>query len=221
MQEPGLRRGRIAPARASVPNGYIDANHPEGLIDSRYFRGSGTSEAAAIASGTVALILQKYPGLTPDQVKRFIANNGQKVPGADSQAQGGGEINLNVLATKTPASYTQSFSPAKGGGTLEAARGSDHLTADGVVLTGEVDVFGHAFDAKSMALAEAAGNSWSGGAWNGNSWSGNSWSGNTWSGNTWSGNTWSGNSWSGSTWSGNSWSGSSWSGGSWAGGSWS
>ena len=204
-----------------VPNGFIDATHPEGLLGSRYFRGSGTSEAAAIASGTIALILQKYPNLTPDQVKRFIANNGQKVPGADSQAQGGGEINLAKLATTTPASYTQTFGPSKGGGTLEAARGSDHLTLNGVVLNGETDIFGHSVDAKSMALAEAAGNSWSGGTWNGNSWSGNSWSGNSWSGNSWSGNSWSGNSWSGNSWSGNSWSGSSWSGSSWSGGSWS
>jgi serine protease AprX len=51
-----------------VTNGYIDANHPEGRLDSRYFRGSGTSQAAAVASGAIALILQKYPSLTPDQV---------------------------------------------------------------------------------------------------------------------------------------------------------
>ena len=44
-----------------VPNSCIDANHPEGFLASRYFRGSGTSEAAAIASGAIALVLQKYP----------------------------------------------------------------------------------------------------------------------------------------------------------------
>ncbi len=114
-------------------------------------------------------------------MKRFIADNGKKVPGADSQAQGGGEIDLNRLATKTPASYTQNFSPAKGGGTLEAARGSDHLSRDGVVLSGEVDIFGNPLKTKELALAEAAGNTWSGGSWNGNTWSGNTWSGNTWS----------------------------------------
>jgi subtilisin family serine protease len=204
-----------------VPNSYIDANHPEGMLDSRYFRGSGTSEAAAIASGTSALILQKYPTLTPDEVKRLIANNGQKVPGADSQAQGGGEISLARIAQKTPQTYTQNFARGSGSGSLEKARGKDHLTADGVTLNGEQDIFGHSFDAAAIAAAGANGSSWSGGTWNGSSWSGSSWSGSSWSGTRWSGSSWSGSSWSGSSWSGSSWSGSSWSGSSWSGSSWS
>ena len=203
-----------------VPNSYIDANHPEGLLGTRYFRGSGTSEATAIATGTIAMILQEYPSLTPDQVKRFIADNGQKVPGADDQAQGGGEISLANMAQKTPQTYTQNFTASTGTGTLEGARGTDHLTANGVVLTGEKDIFGHAFNATTMATAETAGSSWTGGAWNGSTWSGSSWSGSSWSGSSWSGSTWSGSSWSGSSWSGSSWSGSSWSGGSWATSTW-
>jgi serine protease AprX len=205
-----------------VPGSYIDQTHPEGLLGSRYFRGSGTSEAAAITSGSIAELLSMYPTLTPDQVKRFFTNNGVSVPGADSQVQGAGELNLGALTSKDPTqSYTQKFANATGTGTLEGARGSDHMTDDGVVLSGEKDIFGHTFSSSAMAIAEAAGNSWSGGAWNGNSWSGNSWSGNSWSGNTWSGNSWSGNSWSGNTWSGNTWSGNSWSGNTWSGSSWS
>jgi serine protease AprX len=205
-----------------VPNGFLDAAHPEGALDSRYFRGSGTSEAAAVVSGAVALILQKYPGLTPDQVKKFLSSNAYKLPmPVDPDDQGAGVIQLGPMLGKTPGAFTQSFTAATGKGTLEASRGTDHMTDDGVVLSGEKDVFGHAFNATAMATAEAAGNSWSGGAWNGNSWSGNSWSGNSWSGNSWSGNSWSGNSWSGNSWSGNSWSGNSWSGNSWSGNSWS
>jgi serine protease AprX len=199
-----------------VPNSYVDATHPEGLVGTRYFRGSGTSEATAIATGTIALILQKYPNLTPDQVKRFIADNGQKVPGADSQAQGGGEISLATLAQKNPQTYTQNFTASTGTGSLEHARGQDHLSANGIVLSGERDVFGHAFNAAAVATAGASGSSWSGGVWNGSSWSGSSWSGSSWSGSSWSGSSWSGSSWSGSSWSGSSWSGSSWSTGTWS-----
>jgi serine protease AprX len=204
-----------------VTNGFIDVNHPEGRLDARYFRGSGTSQAAAVTSGAIALILQKYPALTPDQVKRFLTDNGQKVPGADSQAQGGGEISLTKLAAKTPASYAQKFTNSAGTGTVEGARGQDHLTRDGVTLTGEVDVFGRPFNATAMATAQAAGSTWSGGLWNGSTWSGSTWSGSTWSGSSWSGSSWSGSTWSGSSWSGSSWSGSSWSGSTWSGSSWS
>jgi len=206
-----------------VPSSFLDATHPEGVIGTRYFRGSGTSQAAAITSGTVALLLQKYPTLTPDQVKRFIATNTDPATGRspDPDYWGSGKVSLSLLATRTPAAYTQSFTPATGIGSLELARGSDHLSANGVVLTGEKDIFGKAFNSTTMAALEAAGSSWTGGVWNGSSWTGSSWSGSSWSGSSWSGSSWSGSSWSGSSWSGNTWSGSSWSGSSWSGSSWS
>jgi serine protease AprX len=204
-----------------VPNSFIDANHPEGFLDTRYFRGSGTSESTAITAGAVALVLQKYPSLTPDQVKRFFVKNAVKLGGFDTQAQGAGEFRLTAMLGKTPASYTQNFKDSRGDGTIESSRGQDHLTRNGVVLSGEQDVFGAPISTTGLAGAEASGSSWSDGSWNGNSWSGNSWSGSSWSGNSWSGNSWSGSSWSGSSWSGNSWSGSSWSGSSWSGSSWS
>jgi serine protease AprX len=204
-----------------VPNGYVDSTHPEGRAGDRYFRLSGTSGAAAITSGAVALILQKYPNLTPDQVKRFIAANARKLQGAVPDTQGSGALDLLVLGAMTPPSFTQKFANATGRGSLELSRGSDHLTRDGALLTGEKDVFGQKFSSSAIASAAASTGTWSGGVWNGNSWSGNSWSGNSWSGNSWSGNSWSGNSWSGNSWSGNSWSGNSWSGNSWSGNSWS
>ena len=105
-------------------------------------------------------------------------------------------------------SYTgQRFTNATGTGSLERSRGQDHLTRNGVVLTGERDIFGKPVDTSALAAAEAAGSSWSGGNWNGSSWSGSSWSGSSWSGSSWSGSSWSGSSWSGSSWSGSSWSG--------------
>ena len=83
-----------------VPGSYIDVNHPEGVIDGRYFRGSGTSEAAAITSGVVALLLSEYPDLSPDQVKKLLTDSAQKVPHSDPHTQGHGEINLSQLAKK-------------------------------------------------------------------------------------------------------------------------
>jgi serine protease AprX len=206
-----------------VQGSYID-EHVDGktVLDERFMRGSGTSEAAAIASGAAALVLDKYPNATPDQVKRLLRTTAYDMPlEGRVGTMGSGELRLaTALATNLP-SFTQSVAPAVGGGSIELARGSDHLTRDGVVLKGEHDIFGKWLNANALAIVEASRTAWSGGDWNGNSWSGNSWSGNSWSGNSWSGNSWSGNSWSGSSWSGNSWSGNSWSGSSWSGSSWS
>jgi serine protease AprX len=203
-----------------VANSFIDAGHPEGLLDTRYFRGSGTSESAAVVSGAAALILQKYPGATPDQVKRLLQQTASPIRGK-AQQFGAGELQLGAALGAALPTAAQTWPPSTGTGSVEGSRGSDHLTRDGVVLSGEQDIFGTPLDTSLLAAAEAAGNSWSGGTWNGNSWSGNSWSGNSWSGTSWSGNSWSGNSWSSGTWTGNSWSGNSWSGNSWSGNSWS
>src|SRR5262249_51420911 len=162
---------------------YIDANHPEGLLGTRYFRGSGTSEATAITSGAVALILQRYPTMTPDQVKSFLSTSTDNVLGSNKKVSGFGEIDLgNALGASSASSYTPSFVASTGTGSLEAARGTDHLSRNGVVLQGEKDIFGKSFNASAMATLEANGASWSGGTWNGSTWSGASWSGSTWSG---------------------------------------
>jgi serine protease AprX len=206
-----------------VRNSYIDVNNPDARFAGDYFRGSGTSESAAIVSGAAALILDKYPSATPDQVKKLLMSTGLRIA-AKAQQIGGGALQLNsALVTPLPsaAASQQSWDPSTGSGKLEGSRGTDHLTMDGVVLSGEQDIFGKPFDSAAMADLEAAGHSWSGGTWNGSSWSGSSWSGSSWSGSSWSGSSWSGSSWSGSSWSGSSWSGSSWSGSSWSGSSWS
>jgi serine protease AprX len=213
------------------PGSYIDNNSGStGAVTDTLFRGSGTSQAAAVVSGAAALLIQQRPEITPDQVKGLLQDTSVRLANTGTNQQGSGELNLaNALGAPVP-DRMQNFSLSRGTGSLNWARGSVRVSRYGVNLYGERDIFGHTFDADSISNAIADGNSWSGGSWNGNSWSGNSWSGNRWRGNSWSalmwsGNSWSGNwfsnSWSGNTWSGNSWSGNSWSSNSWSGDSWS
>ena len=212
----------IAPAShmqgLRVPGSYIDQNNPAGVLSDRYFRGSGTSEATAFTSGAVADLLQRYPQLTPDQVKAMLTSGCAKLSSYNWKQQGCGELDMSqLLGAPVPSVFAsqQANAPSTGTGLLEASRGTDHLTSNGVVLQGEQDIFGKPFLSAAMAALEAAGSSWSGGSWNGSSWSGSSWSGSSWSGSSWSGSSWSGSSWSGSSWSGSSWSGGSWLGASW------
>jgi hypothetical protein len=208
-----------------VPGSHLDVTNPGALVGtSRFFKGSGTSQAAAVVSGSVALLLSQRPNLSPDQVKYLLKATAVRLPNADLESQGAGLINLKAAKeASTPLALLvqQLFPLATGLGTLEGARGSVHVTDDNVTLAGELDIFGATFDTSVWAVGSLTGNTWSAGTWNGNTWSGNTWSGNTWSGNTWSGNTWSGNTWSGNTWSGNTWSGNTWSGNTWSGNTWS
>ncbi len=215
----------VAPGKSlqslRVPGSFIDAQYPLGRINSRFFRGSGTSQATAIVSGAAALLLSQRPTLTPDQVKRLLMLSASPLPAADTVAQGSGLINLKAAAAAPTPNYTQTWPASSGTGSLEASRGSSHLTNNGVDLVGEQDIFGNAWSGTTWSGTSWGGTSWSGGDWNGTTWSGGCWCGTTWSGTTWSGTTWSGTSWSGTTWSGTSWSGTSWSGTSWSGTSWS
>jgi hypothetical protein len=238
----------VAPGASVVslrtPGSNLDDSYPGARSGERFFRGSGTSQAAAVVSGAAALLVSQRPGITPDQVKALLMDTAKPLPSADAVAQGHGLVDLKKARQAATPAAVQTWPRATGVGSLEAARGSGHLELDGAVLQGEVDVRGAAWDARAWAGAAAAGTTWTGGSmvgsgwdggvWNGLgwyetgsvdglpgfTWSGHTWSGHTWSGLTWSGHTWSGHTWSGHTWSGHTWSGHTWSGHTWSGADW-
>ncbi|MCP4846265.1 MAG: S8 family serine peptidase, partial [Actinomycetia bacterium] len=61
---PGGHTLGLMPASATIAQA-----HPEFQLDGNYFTMSGTSQAAGVTSGVVALMLQDDPTLTPDEVK--------------------------------------------------------------------------------------------------------------------------------------------------------
>ena len=214
----------VAPGKSieglRVPGSFIDQTFPAGRINDRFFRGSGTSQAAAVVSGAAALVIQQRPDITPDELKALLTSTAQQLPAADPRGQGAGMVDLRrAFRTATPET-TQTWTPSTGTGSLEKARGGHHLVENGVALKGERDIFGRRFRSASMAAAEAAGTSWSGGTWNGSAWTGNEWSANEWSANEWSGSSWSGNEWSANEWSANEWSANEWSANEWSADQW-
>ena len=226
----------LAPGRSIIslrnPGSVADVEFPEARIGDDLFLGSGTSQASAIVSGAVALILDRYPKATPDMVKAALMNTSARIDTNNKYCAQAGVIDLEGLLDEYEEWEDfaelgrQSHGYAHGGGSLEKARGSHHVSVDGVVLTDEQDIFGNKWNTEYVSKLAANGMIWDGGdfygtSWSGTSWSGTSWSGTSWSGTSWSGTSWSGTSWSDYAWSGTSWSGTSWSGTSWSGTSWS
>jgi len=204
-----------------VPGSTIDRANPDAVVNGFLFKGSGTSQAAAVVSGAVAQVLSDRPEMTPDQVKALLMATARSIPNSSTTAQGAGMIDLReALRAPVPAA-DQSFPLSTGLGSIEAARGGGHLEAtDGSVLAGEIDVLGAPWKPQVWAPRSSAGSAWDGGTWNGSVWAGSEWlpagaPGSPLLGRSWRSEIWSGRSWRADQWLGNSWRGRSWREGSW------
>jgi serine protease AprX len=161
----------VAPGTSIVslrdPGSFVDQNYPGGKVGDAHFKGSGTSQAAAVVSGSVALMLQKNPNLTPDQVKALLTGGAVAVPKATTLDEGAGEINVYKSTTLPVPWVRQTWPLASLQAILDANRTQDV----------NVDPGG---TGKTLSA---------------NRWSANRWSANRWSANRWSANRWSDNSW--------------------------
>ena len=209
-----------------VPGSNIDNTYPAARVGQTLFKGSGTSQAAAVTSAAAALLIQYRPSLTANQIKQYLVDGRVWLP---SGSYGLGEVNVNSAIAKLlekPDLNTQTWNWSSGTGTIEAARGTSHVVSDGVALTGENSIFG-AFSPSAWAARSAANTAWVGGVWMGNRLAGDGWTGTSWTARTWAAGTWPGQSWAGATtwsdpaWIGRYWSGRYWSDGAWIGRYWS
>ena len=204
-----------------APGSRTDVEHPEGRIDDLFFKGSGSSQAAAVVSGAVALLLEARPELTPDQVKYILNDTAANAIGT-TRFVGNGFIDLDAaVAAATPGDEAVQDHPrSDDSGSLHAARGDDLVIIDGELLTGATTWTGASWTGASWTGASWTGASWTGASWTGASWTGASWTGASWTGASWTGASWTGASWTGASWTGASWTGASWTGASWTGASW-
>ncbi|MCB9371696.1 MAG: S8 family serine peptidase [Microthrixaceae bacterium] len=204
-----------------VPGSTIDVGNPAAVVADRFFRGSGTSQAAAVVAGAAAQLLSQRPELTPDQVKALLTGTARPLADPTAPGQGAGLLDLRAALRAPTPNADQDHPVSTGTGSLELARGGEHLVAaDGTTLEGEFDLQGAAWKPTVWAPLASAGAAWTGGIWNGNVWAGDGWNpagdpgsplqGHTWRSQTWTGHTWRADLWLGHTWRGHTWREGSW-----------
>jgi serine protease AprX len=178
-----------APGRYMVgpipPTSTLAAVKAANLVGSDRIQLSGTSFSAPVVSGTVADMLARHPGWTPDQVKGALMRTARAIKSVNSKAAGVGEI----TATRAVSS-SQTPNPNKG---LER------------FVTSSGPGGGASFDAMSWASAAKADMSWNSMSWTDQSWSDQSWSDQAWQTMSWTDMSWSSMSWTDMSWADMSW----------------
>jgi serine protease AprX len=229
FSERGINGGRspdvVAPGvgviSLGVPGSLLYETYKSARIGNGFLRGSGTSQAAAVVSGAVALVLQQSVWLTPDDVKAHLRLTATPLAATSTAAQGAGAIDLRKAMATLPTPKPQLVAIGNGFGSVESARGGQHVQFDGVDLSGEQDIMGQAWDSGRLSFQL---NTWQwDGSFNGSIWAGNAftadnvtWAGKTWQGKTWQGKTWQGKTWQGKTWQTGTWTGKGWSSSTWS-----
>ena len=148
-----------------APGSDADVNHPEGYVDEETFKGSGTSESAAVVSAVAALLLEANPEWTNDQVKAALITTATPIEGATSDVAGAGMIRADLAAQANVAAAPQPW-----------ARSTVEKTAPNSETQGVQNI---------LTNVPWTGTSWTGTSWTGTSWTGTSWTGTSWTGTSW------------------------------------
>jgi serine protease AprX len=226
VAKPDLVAPGVSIVSVRAPGTWADLDRPEARVGNAYFKGTGTSQAAAVVSGIAALLFEADPSLTPDEAKAALIGSSSGLggePGAGSGLVDAARAVEAVVSNQYGATQINAaHAPATGVGGIEPSRGSYHvysdLNADNVpdLVKGEVDVLGNAWNAQTWS-AEA----WSAQQWRATRWHAVAgefarfqlalWLGPTWSGMVANSDAWSARHWSASGWVARHWSARHWS----------
>ncbi|HEV7666873.1 MAG TPA: S8 family peptidase [Chloroflexota bacterium] len=117
----------VAPGRKivslRVPGSLLDQHLGDHVVTAKngasYFRLTGTSQACAVVSGAIALVLQRHPEYTPDQVKMILLRTTQWYGGvsqlADPSAAGAGLLDAYAAFSSSSRGFANAgLRPADG-----------------------------------------------------------------------------------------------------------
>jgi serine protease AprX len=189
VRDPDVVAPGVSLVSLRVPGSLLDQQFETARIGTAYFRGSGTSQAAAVTSAAAALLVAARPDVRPDAAKALLVAGAQPVPGAAHTLQGAGLVDLSRSLVAEAPRARQDFTSARAGGKW---RGRSEVIAQ---LAPDLDPTAARWSAARWSAAR-----WSAARWSAARWSAARWSAARWSAARWSAARWSAARWSASGW---------------------
>src|SRR5262249_50702161 len=153
-----------------VPDGVLDEEFPNARVGETGFRGSGTSQAAAVTTAAVARLLQARPRLSPDEVKAVLRASATPIAATDRTLQGSGLVTLRAAVTAPAIRAEQNWPRAVGG-----------------YWGGRIGV-------------QFAAENPSAGRWRASRWTASRWTASRWTASRWTASRWTASRWTASRW---------------------
>jgi serine protease AprX len=192
----------VAPGRKIVslrsPGSTLDLQLPDRVVAGldplapAYFRLSGTSMAAPIVTGVVALMLEGTPTLSPAQVKQRLKTTAVPLGYGSVYTTGSGLVSAPAAVAavdQTPDAATVAVSAGFAGNVYQSLYGQPLVWRD--------PLFNGGVDAKGVRWSDIT---WSGIAWDVITWENITWEAFNWSVVHWQDMTWEGMTWEDVTW---------------------
>ncbi|HUG06969.1 MAG TPA: S8 family peptidase [Candidatus Limnocylindria bacterium] len=187
----------VAPGRKMVslraPGSTLDTLFPDrqvtvfGALSADYYRLSGTSMAAPVVAGTIALMFERNPTLSTSQIKKRLKSSVTALSFGTVLDRGAGLVNAYRAAASIDT--TKEYA---------TDRVSDAFAKDMRRF-----IQGQAFSWRDLSYnggVDSGGTSWGGVTWENVRWDGVTWENVTWEGFTWEGVTWEGVTWETVSW---------------------
>jgi serine protease AprX len=192
----------VAPGRKIVslrsPGSTLDLQLPDRVVAGldplapAYFRLSGTSMAAPIVTGVVALMLEGTPTLSPAQVKQRLKTTAVPLAYGSVYTTGSGLVSAPAAVAavdQTPDAATVAVSAGFAGNVYQSLYGQPLVWRD--------PLFNGGVDAKGVRWSDIT---WSGISWDVITWENITWEAFNWSVVHWQDMTWEGITWEDVTW---------------------
>lgn len=187
----------VAPGRKMVslrsPGSALDTLFPErqvaatGALTADYYRLSGTSMAAPVVAGVVALMVERNPTLSPAQIKRRLKSTATALTFGTAFERGAGLVNAYAAVSSVDAS--KEYAPDR--------------VSDAFAKDMQRFILGQPFVWRDLTYhggVDSAATSWEGVTWENVRWDAVTWENVLWECFTWEGITWEGVTWETVTW---------------------